>query len=64
MYEWPDFADDVGDGLVVFEVVLYYDAKEGGLCVLFEDGVLDGELDWVWLSGKEEGVVGLGWVWY
>ena len=31
--------------------------------VLCEGGVLYSELDWFWLPGEEDGVVGFGWVW-
>ena len=40
--------DDVGDGLVMLEVVLYSDAKEWCVCVLYEGGCLYHELDWFW----------------
>ena len=41
MYGRLQFSYDVGDGLVMFEVVLYCDAKEWCVCVLLEDGCLD-----------------------
>ena len=63
VYEGPDFLDDVGDSLVIFEVVLHGDAQEGGVSILFEDCILDGELDWFWFVWEEDGVVCFGWVW-
>lgn len=65
LYHWLQFLDDVGDGLMVFEVVLYGYTKERCFCVLFECGCLDGELGrrWCWCVRVEYGVVGLGRVW-
>ena len=62
VYNWPQLLDDIIDGPMVFEVVLYGDTQEGGVGVLFEGGVLDCELDRFWFPREEDGVVGLGWV--
>ena len=48
---------------MVFEVVLDDVAEEFCFCLLFDDFVVDTDLDWFWIFGIEDGVVSFGWVW-
>jgi hypothetical protein len=60
---WLQLFDDVGDGLVMFQVFLDDDAEQLCLFVLLEDCFVDADLEWAWFDGVEDGVVGFCWVW-
>ena len=55
---WLEFLDDVVDCLVMLEVFFDYEAEELCFTFLFQDFVGDAELDWLWVSWVEDGVVG------
>ena len=62
--EWLEFLYDQSDCFFVFELVLHDDAEEFGIFVLFEDGVIDVQLELLFcVSGEEYCVIGFGWIW-
>lgn len=58
-----EFLDDVGDGEIIFSVLLDHDAKEFGFGFVFDVFAVDVELDVFVVPGVKDGVDSLGRVW-
>ena len=63
VHDWLEFFDDVGDGLVVFSVLLDHDAEELRFFFVFDRFAADAELDVFMVLGVEDGVDSFGGVW-